>query len=297
MQGLITVFGGTGFVGRYVVRSLARHGWRVRVAARKIHTAPELKVMGDVGQIELVQCNVRDRASVERALEDATGVVNLVGVLFESGKQGFQTLHTQAAAEIAELAAERGITHFVQMSALGASPDSPALYARTKAAGEQAVTMAIPSATILRPSIVFGPEDDFFNRFAQLAGISPVLPLIGGGHTRFQPVYAGDLGEAVACLFDNPALQGRTYEIGGPGDLQLQGAPGDDAEGDAQVAPPPAAAVPHRGAGGQGGGHPGGPRAPGPDADLRPAGHAEDRYHCGRWRARPGRDRRGAHGA
>ena len=217
MQGLITVFGGTGFVGRYVVRSLARHGWRVRVAARKVHTAPELKVMGDVGQIELAQCNVRDKASVERALEGATGVVNLVGVLFESGKQGFQTLHTQAAAQIAELAAEQGITRFVQMSALGASPDSSALYAHTKAAGEQAVTMAIPSATILRPSIVFGPEDDFFNRFAQLATFAPVLPLIGGGHTRFQPVYAGDLGEAVARILDDPALQGRTYEIGGPG--------------------------------------------------------------------------------
>jgi NADH dehydrogenase len=216
MQGLVTVFGGSGFVGRYAVRALAQHGWRVRVAIRRPHLAPELKVMGDVGQIELVQANVRYADSVRRALEGADACVNLVGVLFERGRQGFETLHATAPKTIAETAASLGVARFVQISAIGADADSTAQYARTKAAGEAAVRAAYPQATILRPSVVFGAEDAFFNRFGAMAAISPALPLIGGGKTRFQPVFAGDVGEAVASALNNPATAGRTYELGGP---------------------------------------------------------------------------------
>lgn len=216
MRGLVTVFGGTGFVGRQVVRSLAKQGWRVRVAARNVGRGYRLRMLGDVGQIEVVQANVRDAASVDRALDGAEACVNLVGVLYETGRQGFQTLHAEAAGAIAGAAAARGITRFVQMSAIGADADSPAKYARTKAAGEAAVRAAVPSAVILRPSIVFGPEDGFFNRFAGLTSFSPALPLIGGGHTRFQPVYVGDVAAAVARVLGDPAAAGRTYELGGP---------------------------------------------------------------------------------
>ena len=217
MQGLITVFGGSGFVGQYVVRALARHGFRVRVAVRKPNLTPQLKVMGDVGQIELAFCDVRDPANVARALRGSTGVVNLVGVLFESGRQNFKALHEDAAASIARAAAAQGIADFVQMSALGADPASASAYGRSKAAGEEAVKAAVPTATILRPSIVFGPEDDFFNRFAAMTPFVPALPLFGGGETKYQPVYAGDVGEAVAAILAAPALGGRTYELGGPG--------------------------------------------------------------------------------
>jgi NADH dehydrogenase len=216
MRGLVTVFGGTGFVGRQVVRSLAKQGWRVRVAARNVGRGYRLRMLGDVGQIEVVQANIRDAASVDRALDGAEACVNLVGVLYETGRQNFQTLHAEAAGAIAEAAARRGITRFVQMSAIGADAGSPAGYARTKAAGEAAVRAAVPAATILRPSIVFGPEDAFFNRFAGLAGLSPALPLIGGGQTRFQPVYVGDVAAAVARVLSDPAAAGRTYELGGP---------------------------------------------------------------------------------
>ena len=217
MQGLVTVFGGSGFVGRYVVRALAKDGWRIRAAMRRPHLAGELRVMGDVGQIELVQANVRHPDSVARALEGAQAAVNLVGVLYETGRQGFQALHAAAAESIAQEAARAGATRFVQVSAIGAGLDSPSDYARTKAQGEAAVRAAIPAAVVVRPSIVFGPEDDFFNRFAGLAAISPFLPLIGGGGTRFQPVYAGDVGGAVAAALADPAAAGRTYELGGPG--------------------------------------------------------------------------------
>lgn len=217
MQGLITVFGGSGFVGQYVVRALAKHGWRVRVAVRKPNLTPQLKVMGDVGQIELAYCDVRDPILVQRALHGADGVVNLVGVLFESGRQTFTALHENAADGIARAAAAQGIGSFVQMSALGADPTSASAYGRSKAAGEEAVKAAIPTATILRPSIVFGPEDDFFNRFAAMTPFVPALPLFGGGGTKYQPIYAGDLGAAVTAIFDDPALGGRTYELGGPG--------------------------------------------------------------------------------
>ena len=216
MRGLVTVFGGTGFVGRQVVRSLAKQGWRVRVAARNVGRGYRLRMLGDVGQIEVVQANIRDAASVDRALDGSEACVNLVGVLYESGRQGFATLHAEAAGAIAQAAAARGITSFVQMSAIGADADSPSKYARTKAAGEAAVRAAMPSAVILRPSIVFGAEDAFFNRFAGLTTFSPALPLIGGGHTRFQPVYVGDVAAAVARVLGDPAAAGRVYELGGP---------------------------------------------------------------------------------
>lgn len=216
MQGLVTVFGGSGFVGRYAVRALARQGWRVRVAIRRPHLAPELKVMGDVGQIEIVQANIRDADSVRRALEGADACANLVGVLFERGRQGFEALHATAPKTIAEAATALGVQRLVQISAIGADAGSTAKYAKTKAAGEAAVSAAFPQATILRPSVVFGAEDAFFNRFGAMAAVAPALPLIGGGKTRFQPVYAGDVGEAIASALNDPATAGRTYELGGP---------------------------------------------------------------------------------
>jgi NADH dehydrogenase len=217
MQGLVTVFGGSGFVGRYAVRALAKQGWRIRVAVREPHLAPELKVMGDVGQVELVQANVRHDASVRAALAGAKACVNLVGVLFEAGRQTFDAVHATAPGLIAEAAAAAGATQFVQVSAIGADANASAGYARTKAAGEAAVRAAFPSAVVLRPSVVFGPEDGFFNRFGAMAAMSPVLPLIGGGETKFQPVYVGDVGAAIVAALSLEAAAGRTYELGGPG--------------------------------------------------------------------------------
>ena len=216
MQELVTVFGGGGFVGHHTVRALARQGHRVRVAVRRPHLVPELRVMGDVGQIELVQANIRNADSVARALDGATAVVNLVGVLYASGKQTFTAVQAEGPGTIAALAARQGVTKFVQMSAIGANPKSSAAYARSKAAGEAAVRAALPGATVRRPSIVFGPEDDFFNRFAAMAAVSPVLPLIGGGKSRFQPVYVTDVAAAITAVLSQPALAGATYELGGP---------------------------------------------------------------------------------
>ncbi|HEX2843967.1 MAG TPA: complex I NDUFA9 subunit family protein, partial [Candidatus Limnocylindria bacterium] len=195
MQGLVTVFGGTGFVGHQVVRALARRGYRVRAAARNEGAGYRLRMLGDVGQIEVVQANIRNRASVERALDGAEACINLVAVLYESGRQRFQDLHVEGARTIAECAAGRGISRFVQVSALGADANAASKYARTKAQGEAAVREVIPSAAIVRPSIAFGPEDNFFNRFGQMATLSPVLPMVGA-QTRFQPVFVGDLGDA-----------------------------------------------------------------------------------------------------
>lgn len=217
MRGLVTVFGGTGLVGRQVVRSLARQGFRVRVAARNVGRGYRLRMLGDVGQIEVVQANLRNAASVGRALDGAEACVNLVGVLHEGGRQGFQSLHAMGAKTVAEAAEARGIVRFVQMSALGADIDSPSKYARTKAMGEAAVRAVIPAAVILRPSVMFGPEDDFFNRFAAMAAYSPALPLPGGGATRFQPAYVADVAAAVAKVLTDPDCAGRTYELGGPG--------------------------------------------------------------------------------
>ncbi len=217
MQGLVTVFGGSGFLGRYAVRALAKDGWRIRVAMRRPHLAPELRVMGDVGQIELVQANVRHAESIAAALDGAEAAVNLVGVLFETGRQRFSVLQKEAAKAVAEAAATAGATRLIQVSAIGADAASASVYARTKAEGEAAVRAAFPAVTILRPSIVFGEEDDFFNRFAGMAAMAPALPLIGGGKTRFQPVYAGDVGAAIAAALKAPATSGGTYELGGPG--------------------------------------------------------------------------------
>jgi uncharacterized protein YbjT (DUF2867 family) len=215
MQGLVTVFGGTGFIGRQVVRALARRGYRVRAAARNEGAGYRLRMLGDVGQIEVVQANVRDRASVERALDGAVACVNLIGVLYETGRQGFEAVQVEGAQTVAECASAQGITRFVQMSALGADADSLSKYARTKAQGEAAVRAIIPSAVVIRPSIVFGQEDHFFNRFGRMAALSPVLPLVGE-NTRFQPVFVGDVAAAIANAVNDPTAAGRTFELAGP---------------------------------------------------------------------------------
>jgi NADH dehydrogenase len=212
---LVTVYGGSGFVGRHVVRALVKRGHRVRVAVRRPDLAGHLQPLGRVGQIHAVQANLRDAASVEAAARDADALVNLVGVLFERGKQRFEIVHARGAEIVAQTAAKFGVP-LVHGSALGADQNSPAAYARSKAEGERLVLAAAPQATIMRPSIVFGPEDSFFNRFAGLARISPALPLIGGGKTRFQPVFAGDVATAVADAVDGKAKPGTIYELGGP---------------------------------------------------------------------------------
>jgi NADH dehydrogenase len=217
MKGLVTVFGGSGFVGSQIVRALARRGSRVRVAVRQPGRGYRLRMLGDVGQIEVVQANIREPASVASALEGAEACVNAVAVLYQAGAQTFQALHVDGAGAVASAARAAGVERFVQISAIGASPQSPALYARTKAMGEAAVRQAIPTAAVIRPSVVFGQDDQFFNRFAQMATLSPALPLIGGGETRFQPVFVGDVAAAVAEAVWNPATAGLTYELGGPG--------------------------------------------------------------------------------
>ena len=216
MQGLVTVFGGSGFVGMQVTRALAKRGYRVRVACRRTNLAYRSALMGEVGQIQVMQANVRVPSSVERALEGADAAVNLVGVLFEQGRQRFHSLHAQGARTIAEAARARGIKTLVQVSAIGADADSKSKYARTKAEGEAAAREAVPTATVVRPSVVFGPDDDFFNRIGALAGRSPLLPLPGGGHTRFQPVFVNDVAAAIAGCIIDPAARGKTFELGGP---------------------------------------------------------------------------------
>jgi len=217
MRGLVTVFGGSGFVGGQVVRALAKRGLRIRVAVRNPGLGYKLRMLGDVGQIEVVQANIRVTSSIARALEGAEGCVNLVAIMNERGRQKFQSLHALGARNVAEAAKTAGVTRLVHISAIGADPDSPSKYASTKALGEAAVREVMPSATILRPSIIFGQEDAFFNRFARMACAGPVLPLIGGGLTKFQPVFVGDVANAVAvCLLDADTA-GKTYELGGPG--------------------------------------------------------------------------------
>ena len=216
MQGLVTVFGGSGFVGGQVVRQLAKAGHRVRVAVRNPNLAYKMRMLGDVGQIEVVQANVRNAPSVARAVEGAEAVVNLVGVLWESGRQKFQTLHVMGAKTVAEQAKAAGVTRFVQISAIGADPDSASKYQRTKAEGEAAVRAVFPGAVVIRPSIVFGADDKFFNKFGQMAALFPALPLIGGGETKFQPVFVADVAAVVAKAVSSPAAEGVTYELGGP---------------------------------------------------------------------------------
>ncbi|KRA57504.1 3-beta hydroxysteroid dehydrogenase [Caulobacter sp. Root656] len=216
MQGLVTVFGGSGFVGGQVVRALAKAGHRVRVAVRNPNLAYRMRMLGDVGQIEVVQANVRNVPSVARAVDGAEAVVNLVGVLWESGRQKFQTLHVMGARTIAEQARAAGAARLVQVSALGADVNASSKYLRTKAEGEAAVRAAFPGAVVIRPSAVFGAEDKFFNKFGQMAALFPALPLIGGGETKFQPVYVGDVAAVVAKAVSSPAAEGLTYELGGP---------------------------------------------------------------------------------
>lgn len=216
MPELVTVFGGSGFVGSQVVRALARKGLRVRVAVRQPHLAGDLRLCGDVGQIQITQANVRNKPSVERALVGADAAINLVSTLYEHGRQKFQSLNVMGAKNVAEAAKAAGVARLVQMSALGADEASASKYARTKALGEAAARQAFPGAVVIRPSIVFGPEDDFFNRFANMATMAPALPLIGGGHTRLQPVFVGDVAKAVARAASDPDCAGQTYELGGP---------------------------------------------------------------------------------
>ncbi|MDE2113212.1 MAG: complex I NDUFA9 subunit family protein [Alphaproteobacteria bacterium] len=214
---LVTVFGGSGFVGRHAVRALAHAGYRVRVAVRKPNNANYLLPAGTVGQIQILKTNVLRDADVAEAAHGAHAVVNLVGILKPWGSQRFETLHIDSAARIAAAAAEAGAQVMVHMSALGASLESASSYARSKAKGEAKVREAFPAATIVRPSLVFGPEDDFFNRFAGMARFSPFLPLIGGGQTKFQPVFVGDVAAAICKAVTDPATaRGRAYDLGGP---------------------------------------------------------------------------------
>lgn len=214
---LVTVIGGSGFIGRYVVRLLARQKHRIRVAVRHPNEALFLKPMGDVGQIQLLPTNIRNAASVARAVDGADAVVNLVGILQPSGHQDFRTVHVDGAESVATAAAAAGVRRLVQLSAIGADRRSESDYARTKGEGEMAVRAAFPAATVMRPSIVFGAEDEFFNRFARMACIPLLpLPLIGGGKTRFQPVYVGDVAEAIVRAATQDGLAGQTFELGGP---------------------------------------------------------------------------------
>ena len=212
---LVTVFGGSGFLGRHTVRALARRGWRVRAAVRRPDLAGHLQPLGAVGQIHPVQANVRYEESVARAIEGADAVVNLVGVLASGGRQTFDAVHVEGARAIAAAARRAGVDTLVHISAIGADPKANAQYARSKGAGEVAVREEFAGTIILRPSIVFGPEDEFFNRFARLAQLSPVVPLIGGS-ARFQPVYVGDVATAIAEALEGNADKATTYELGGP---------------------------------------------------------------------------------
>ena len=211
---IVTIFGGSGFIGRYVAQRMARRGWRVRVAVRRPNEAMFVQTYGEVGQVMPIQANIRNDESVRQALSGAEAVVNCVGILYEEPKQGFDAVQAEGAGRVARIAAEEGVKRLVQISAIGADPDSDSDYARTKAAGEKAVMEAFPQAVILRPSVVFGPEDEFFNRFAGMARFSPAIPMVGGG-TRFQPVYADDVAEAAARGATGEAEPG-IYELGGP---------------------------------------------------------------------------------
>jgi NADH dehydrogenase len=218
---IVTIFGGSGFVGRYVAQRMARLGWRVRVAVRRPNEALFVKPYGVVGQVVPIQANVRDDASCRRAIEGATAVVYCVGVLYSAGANTFEAVQAEGPDRVSRIAAQCGVQRFVLVSAIGADADSPAAYARTKAAGEAAVRRHMPGAVILRPSIVFGPEDDFFNRFAGMAKMAPALPVVGPD-SRFQPVYVDDVAAAVAKACTGEAEAGATYELGGPRDASFR---------------------------------------------------------------------------
>jgi NADH dehydrogenase len=212
----VTIFGGSGFIGRYIVQRLAQQGAVITVVSRHAGRARHLQPMGDVGQIVTVNASLAHEDVIRQSMVGADSVINLVGILAESGRQRFETLQHDGAALIARLATETGVQRFVQFSAIGADQASPSTYARSKARGEEAVKVHFPSATILRPSIVFGPEDEFFNRFARMAQYSPILPLIGGGISKFQPVYVGDVADAAVTTLNSDLSAGKTYELGGP---------------------------------------------------------------------------------
>lgn len=212
---LVTIYGGSGFLGRHLVRALAKRGYRIRVAVRRPELGFHLQPLGKVGQIHAVQANIRDARSVEAAARGASVLINLVGILQEGGRQRFDAVHAQGAERVA-LAAKALGARMVHVSAIGADENSEVGYARSKGAAERLVLAAQPDAIIMRPSILFGPEDDFFNRFAALARMSPVLPLIGGGQTKFQPVFVGDVAAAIADAVDGRLNAGTTYELGGP---------------------------------------------------------------------------------
>lgn len=214
-KGLVTVFGGSGFIGRHVVRALIHKGWRVKIACRRPELAVDLQSDGKPGQIELIQANLRDAQTIAAALEGADAAVNLVGILTESDDQTFADIQSRGARAVAKAVKEASITRFVHISAIGARKNSPSGYARSKAEGEAAVHELVPQAIIFRPSIVFGPEDDFFNRFAAMARLMPILPLVGAS-TRFQPVFVDDIAQAIALALDGKATPGATYELGGP---------------------------------------------------------------------------------
>jgi NADH dehydrogenase len=215
-QHRVAILGGAGFIGRYVVKRLAERGDVLTVGGRHAAGAKFLKLKGDVGQVGLVNLSIGDERLLPAFIAGNDTVVNLVGILHETGSQRFEALQHVGPARLARLTREAGVERFVHVSAIGADVRAPSAYARTKAAGEAAVRDAFPTATILRPSLVFGPEDQFFNRLAAMAVISPVLPLIGGGETRFQPVYVGDVADAIVRVIDDSATAGRTYELGGP---------------------------------------------------------------------------------
>ena len=212
---LVTVFGGSGFLGRHVTRALAKRGWRVRAAVRRPDLAFHLQPLGGVGQVTAVQANLRYPESVEAALRGADAAVNLVGVLTPRGRQTYEAVQRFGAQAVADAVKAAGLTRFAHVSAIGADAESPSAYGRSKAEGEAAVRMATPDAVIFRPSFVFGPEDEFFNRFATIARLSPVMP-VTGADTRVQPIFVGDVAEAIARALEGRATAGATYELGGP---------------------------------------------------------------------------------
>ena len=216
MASVVTVFGGSGFLGRHTVQALARAGYRIRVAVRHPNLAQYLPPMGTVGQIQVLKCNVLDEAAVARAVQGSDAVVNLVGILYPAGGQTYEDVHVTAPTIIGKAAKAAGVKSLVHITTVGISTESESSYARTKAKGEVALRHEFPAATILKPSLVFGPEDNFYNKFANLARFVPVLPLIGGGHTKFQPACVTDVANAIVKCVQDDATRGKTYELGGP---------------------------------------------------------------------------------
>ncbi len=215
-QKIITVFGGSGFIGSSLIMRLARHGYRVRVAVRNTDRANHLRVYGEVGQVMPIQVYLNDKSSIQDVIKGSWGVVNLLGILYESGKSNFQNIHVNAAKEIAQASAKEGIERLVHVSALGANTKSPSKYAQTKAHGEKTVERAFPNASIIRPSVVFGPGDQFLNMFAKLATVLPVMAAFEKGAASMQPVYVGDVADAIMTCLEDSKHQGKIFELGGP---------------------------------------------------------------------------------